>query len=62
MKRARKHFKIVKPKIKKSYQIAKKKYKKAKPKIKKHSRRISRNIDDYFAESTRQIRGYKFRV
>jgi len=55
----KKQYKIVKPKIKKGYRITKKKYKKLKPKIKKHSRRISRNIDYYFDECSRQIREFK---
>jgi len=55
---AKKQFKIIKPKIKKGYQVAKKKYKKAQPKM----RKISRDIDTYFNESSKQIREFKFRI
>lgn len=54
----RKQFKIVKPKIRKNIKIGRKKLKKLQPK----ARRISRNIDGYFDESSRQIREFQFRT
>lgn len=51
-----------KPKIKAGIKKLRKSYKKKKPKMQKTARRVSRNIDNYFAENTRQIRTFKFKV
>ena len=57
-KEVKKQFKVFKPKFKKNIATGKKRIKKFKPK----ARRISRNIDNYFDENSRQIREFKFRI